>query len=69
MDRAARGGTLEAYSPFVDVYERRPFRRQRLLPWPGRVLQLAGRDESDGGCTRFRSETLGVVAADSFDGQ
>src|SRR5215207_9984433 len=62
MDMAARNDALETYWPYVDSYERGRFAGRVYFRSGGECWIWLGGIESDGGYSRFRSETLGVIA-------
>jgi len=61
-DVTAAGRTVESYWPFVDAYERAGFASRVYLGSGDECWIWMGGIESDGGYSRFRSETLGVIA-------
>ena len=62
MDMAARDDALETYWPYVDAYERGRFAGSVYFRSGNECWIWLGGIESDGGYSRFRSETLGVIA-------
>ena len=62
MDMAARTDTLETHWPYVDAHERDRFAGSIHDRGGDECWIWLGGIESDGGCSRFRSETLGVIA-------